>query len=507
MGNEYLLGIDIGTSGCKVAAFTKEGRVVFQRTEHYETLYPALDYVEQNPESWWKAVCRATRQMFVETNIRPDEIKGIGVDGQSGAAIPVDRNGNVLRNAIIWLDRRSAKQCDELNRTIGEDRIFSVSGNPLAPTYTTGKILWIKEYEPDLYKETYKFLQCNSFIVYKLTGKFTHDFSQGNSIHAFDIERRKWDDHLCEEIGIDPRLLPDLYECSEVVGVVTSRASEESGLAKGIPVVAGGLDAACGTLGAGAIHQGQTQEQGGQAGGMSIVLDQAVKNEKLILSCHVVKGKWILQGGTVGGGSLNWFKREFADKYGNIKDQDFFRTMNEEAERIPAGSEGLIFLPYMAGERSPIWDVYAKGVFLGLSFEKTRAHMVRAIMEGCAYALHHNLQTAEMKGVTVRELHSMGGAANSLVWTQIKADVTGKVIKIPSSDTATTLGAAILAGVGIGMYRDFEEAVNQTLHIQRVHEPNRTLYEEYQRNYEIYLETYRRLKDIFPKLGYKERNA
>jgi xylulokinase len=298
-------------------------------------------------------------------------------------------------------------------------------------------------------------------------------------------------------------LLPDLYECSEVVGEVTSRASEESGLAKGIPVVAGGLDAACGTLGAGAIHQGQTQEQGGQAGGMSIVLDKAVKNEKLILSCHVVKGKWILQGGTVGGGSLKWFKREFADKYGNIKDQDFFRTINEEAERISAGSEGLIFLPYMAGERSPIWDVYAKGVFLGLSFEKTRAHMVRAIMEGCAYALHHNLQTAEMKGISVSELRSMGGAANSLVWTQIKADVTGKVIKIPSSDTATTLGAAILAGVGIGMYRDFEEAVNQTIHIQRIHEPNRTLYEEYQRYYEIYLESYRRLKDIFPKLGSK----
>ncbi|WP_027417964.1 xylulokinase [Aneurinibacillus terranovensis] len=501
MGNEYLLGIDIGTSGCKVAAFTKDGQVAFQRTEEYETLHPAPGYVEQNPEDWWNAVCRATGRMMAESGISRGEVKGIGVDGQSWAAIPVDRNGTPLRNAIIWLDRRAVKQCEELKRTIGEDKIFSVSGNPLSPSYTTGKILWMKENEPELYRKTYKFLQCNSYIVYKLTGKLTQDVSQGYGIHAFAMESGRWDYDLCSRMGIEPGMLPDIYECSAVVGEVTGRAAEESGLEKGIPVVAGGLDAACGTLGAGAIHPGETQEQGGQAGGMSIVMDHPVKNEKLILGYHVVQDKWLLQGGTVGGGSLKWFRREFADELGRIKNQNFFDFVNKAAGRINPGSDGLIYLPYMAGERSPIWDVNARGVFLGLSYEKTKGHMIRAMMEGCAYALHHNLQTAEAGGVCAGELFSIGGAANSRIWTQIKADVTGKTIRIPSSDTATTLGAAILAGVGVGMYKNFDEAVTTAIQIKRIHHPHSAFYEIYQKDYAIYLETYQRLKDLFPRLG------
>jgi xylulokinase len=498
MGHEYLLGIDIGTSACKIAVFTKHGTIVCQRTEEYKTIYPSMGYVEQNPLEWWKAVCKGIHCMFAETNIHPGEIKGIGIDGQSGSAIPVNKQGNVLRNALIWLDQRSSKQCEALKRTIGEDKIFTISGNPLAPSYTTGKIVWIKEHEPAIYKDTHKFLQCNSFIVYKLTGNFTHDLSQGNGVHAFDIEKGQWDYDLSEQMGIKPSLLAPLFDSSEVVGEVTNKAAVESGLAKGTPVVAGGLDAACGTLGAGAIHQGETQEQGGQAGGMSIVIDQAVKSKKLILSNHVVSGKWILQGGTVGGGSLKWFKKELVDGWNEAHTS--FEQLSEIAGEVQAGSNGLIFLPYMAGERSPIWDVDAKGVFLGLSYGTTKAHMIRAIMEGCAFALNHNLKTAEEENIVVRELFSMGGAANSYVWSQIKANITGKLVKIPSSDTATTLGAAILAGVGIGMYNDFHEAVECTVHINRVHQPNPHDQAVYDDLYKVYLETYNRLKGLFPRL-------
>jgi xylulokinase len=430
--------------------------------------------------------------MFKETKIKPIEIKGIGVDGQSGAAIPIDRSGRVLRNAIIWMDQRSSKQYEGIKK-IDESKIFSISGNPLTPTYTTGKILWIKEHELEVYRKTFKFLQCNSYIVFKLTGKFTHDLSQGNGIHAFNINTGKWDFDLCEKMGINPNFLPELYSCSEVVGEVWSESSNQTGLAIGTPVVAGGLDAACGTLGVGVIHTGETQEQGGQAGGMSIVTENAIKNNKLILSNHVVDGKWLLQGGTVGGGSLKWFKQEFGE---NLS----FEILSKEASFIKAGSDGLIFLPYMSGERSPIWDVHAQGVFLGLSYKKSKSHMIRSIMEGCAFALKHNLQTAENDGVRVDELFSMGGAANSQIWSQIKADVTGKTVKIPSSDTATTLGAAILAGVGIGMYRTFDEAVQSTVSIKRIHVPNVLNEVVYKNNYEIYLETYNRLKDLFPKL-------
>ncbi|MDF2959660.1 MAG: carbohydrate kinase [Paenibacillus sp.] len=496
--NTYLVGIDIGTSGCKVALFDPDGDVLFQGTQPYQTHYPQAGYAEQNPEDWWRAVCVNLRDMFKQTGINPKQIKGIGVDGQSGSAIPLNRNGRLLRNAIIWLDRRTVKQCDQLVESIGQERLFAVSGNPMAPSYITGKLRWLQENEPELYKETSKFVQCNSYIVYKLTAEYSQDVSQGNGLHAFNIETKSWDYALAEQMGIAGDLLPEIYECSDVVGGVTPFASSETGLAVGTPVVAGGLDAACATLGAGAVRVGEVQEQGGQAGGMSIVMDRPVKNDKLILSCHVVKDKWILQGGTVGGGSLNWMRREFAGE----ADPHFFRLANEEASRIRAGSEGLVFLPYMAGERSPVWDPEAKGVFIGLSYEKTKGHMARAIMEGCALALQHNLKTAEESGVPIHTLHSTGGAANSELWTQIKADVTGKVFKIPSSDSATTLGAAILAGVGTGIFRDFGDAVQRMVRISREQRPNQQNEYVYGMVYDIYLETYNRLKDVFPRMGW-----
>ncbi len=498
MTDEYLVGIDIGTSGCKVGLFTPDGTVLFQGTRSYPTYYPQSGYAEQTPEDWWRAVCDNLQHMFRQTGIDSRRIKGIGVDGQSGAAIPMDAQGRALRNAIIWLDRRSVKQCEQLEQTIGREKLFAVSGNPMSPSYVTGKIVWIRENEPDIYRQTKIFLQSNGYIVHRLTGVYSQDVSQGNGLHAFHIESAQWDYALAERMGIAPELLPPIFGCSDVVGGVTPGAAAETGLAAGTPVVAGGLDAACATLGAGAIHAGEVQEQGGQAGGMSIVMNRPVKNEKLILSCHVVKGMWILQGGTVGGGSLNWLKREFA----GAADADFFRLANEEASRIPPGSEGLVFLPYMAGERSPVWDPDAKGVFIGLSYEKTRGHLIRAVMEGCALALQHNLKTAEESGVPVQVLHSVGGAANSVLWTQIKADITGKPFKIPSSDAAAALGAALLAGVGSGVYRDVEEAVQRTVRISREQTPNREHRHVYRQVYDVYLETYQRLKDIFPKMGW-----
>ncbi|EXX91640.1 carbohydrate kinase [Paenibacillus darwinianus] len=498
MTNQYLAGIDIGTSGCKVALFTPDGEILFQGTTPYQTHYPQPGYAEQNPEDWWRAVCNGLRHMLHRTGVDPKQIKGVGVDGMSGAAVPMDGQGRALRNAMIWLDRRTVRQCESITERIGAEQLFAVSGNPMSPSYVTGKMLWIKENEPDLYTRTAKVLQCNSYIVYRLTGEYSQDVSQGNGFHAFDIETAAWDEALSERIGVAPELLPPVYRCSDIVGGITMAVATETGLTAGTTVVAGGLDAACATLGAGAIHVGEVQEQGGQAGGMSIVMDRPVKNEKLILSCHVVPDRWILQGGTVGGGSLNWLKREFAGEAGD----DFFALANEAASRVKPGSEGLLFLPYMAGERSPIWDPNAKGVFLGLSFEKTKGHMIRAIMEGCAMALRHNLATAEDSGVPVHTLHSVGGAANSALWTQIKADVTGKAFKIPSSDSAAALGAAILAGIGTGIYRDAEDAVARTVRIQREQAPLPGHTRIYNQAFDIYLEAYNRLKDLFPRMGW-----
>jgi len=502
---KLLLGIDIGTSACKVAVFDLDGRVIAQSAKAYQVYYPAPDYVEQNPEEWWNAVCDAIQEVLLLGRINPKQITGIGIDGQSWSAIPVDKNGNVLANTPIWMDTRSSDIAKKVAERVGFEKIFNISGNSFEPTYSTPKMLWFKENCSDIYKNTYKFLQSNSFIAYKLTGNYAQDLSQGYGIHSFNMKTGKWDDEFCDELGIDREKLPDIYKCHEVIGYVTKKAAEITGLAAGIPVVAGGLDASCGTLGAGVIDVGQTQEQGGQAGGMSICLDKPAAHPKLILSFHVVPDLWLLQGGTVGGGgSIKWFRQElgaYEVEQENKTGISSLKIMDDEASEIKPGSDGLIFLPYMAGERSPLWDKYAKGVFFGLGYNKTRAHMIRAVLEGTAYALLHNLKTAEEAGVKVNTLNAMGGAANSRLWTQIKADVTGKIIKVPSSDTATTLGAAILAGVGTGQYSGFKEAVERTVNITRTHEPDMKSHEIYMKYYDIYLEIYDKLKDTMKKVS------
>lgn len=478
---KLLLGIDIGTSACKIAVFDADGNALAQENEGYSLYYPNSGWVEQNPEEWWGAVCRGIRRVLTDMNIRSKEIAGIGIDGQSWSAIPVDKDGNCLANTPIWMDTRARDICRRVEREIGAERIFQVAGNGFEPSYTTPKMLWFKEQRPEIYEKTHLFLQSNSYIAYKLTGVYSQDKSQGYGIHFFNMESCTYDEGLAEELGLSVDKVPEIFDCHQVVGEVTKEAAAQTGLRAGTPVVAGGLDAACGTLGAGVYLPGQTQEQGGQAGGMSICEDTAKGHPKLILSTHVVPDLWLLQGGTVGGGGvLRWFKQELGGA-------DSFDDLTALADTIAPGSDGVIFLPYMAGERSPLWDPDAKGVFYGLGFDKTRAHMARAALEGVAFSLQHNLKAAESIGVEAGELLAMGGAANSRVWVQIKADITGKTMKIPASDTATTLGAAILAGVGTGLYGSFEEAVKRTISITRVQEPDPERHEIYQKAFQKYL--------------------
>lgn len=500
MQKPYLMGIDIGTSACKVAVFNREGTVIAAANGDYPVYYPKEGWVEQNPEEWWTAVCSATRKIFNHGQVRPEQIAGVGIDGQSWSAIAIDKDGKVLTNNPIWMDTRAQSICDRLNDEIGADSIFQVAGNSLQPAYSTAKVLWYKENLPEIYDKIYKILQSNSYIAYCLTGAITHDLSQGYGMHCFDMRTCTWDYDMCDKLGIPRSFLPELVPSDQVVGTVHEKAAAESGLAVGTPVVAGGLDAACGTLGAGVIHPGETQEQGGQAGGMSICIDEYKADPRLILSPHVVPGQWILQGGTVGGGGvMRWFEREFADYERSMKEvtgKSSLVQLNEIAEKVSAGSDGVVFLPYMSGERSPIWNPYAKGVFYGLDYSKTKGHMVRACMEGVAFSLRHNLEIAEEAGADAAVLRAMGGSANSLLWTQIKSDVTGKPIVVPSSDTATTLGAVILAGIGVGFYDSYEEAVRLTVKETRRHEPNPENKAVYDKGYETYLALYESLKGL-----------
>ena len=490
---DYLLGIDIGTSSCKVALFDPDGKVAASGGSDYPVSYPRKGWAEQDPGDWWEGVCRAVREMIGNHGIDPGRIAGIGVDGQSWSAVALDASGEVLCPTPIWTDTRGAAICRETADRIGEEKLFSVCGNPVQPGYTWPKILWYREHRPEVFRKTEKILQSNSYIVYRMTGEMTQDLSQGYGLACFDMRSGRWDEEACRMLDIPRKFLPEIMPCHRIAGKLTREAAGQTGLKEGIPVVAGGLDAACGTLGAGVIDPGQTQEQGGQAGGMSICIGQYAADPRLILGFHVVPGRWLLQGGTTGGGgALKWLRETMFPDLS-------FEEMSTLADQAPAGSGGVTFLPYLAGERSPIWNPDACGVFFGLNFGVNRGQIIRACMEGVAYALRHNLETAEAAGARAETLRAMGGSANSRVWTQIKADVTGRGIEVPASDTATTLGAAVLAGVGTGVWRDFGDAVRQTVRVRKTYTPDPAAKAVYDRGYETYRQLYERLKDLMSR--------
>ena len=491
----YLLGIDIGTSSCKAALFRPDGTAAASGGSEYPVSYLEKGWAEQDPRDWWNGVCRAVRNLIGESRIDPAEIAGIGVDGQSWSAVALDAAGEVLCPTPIWTDTRSAEICRETAERIGEEKLFALCGNPAQPGYTWPKILWYRKHRPEVFSKTAKILQSNSYIVYRMTGEMTQDLSQGYGLACFDMRKGCWDEEACETLGIPRHFLPEIVPCHRVVGKLTREAAGQTGLIEGIPVVAGGLDAACGTLGAGVVSPGQTQEQGGQAGGMSICIDRYAADPRLILGFHVVPGRWLLQGGTTGGGgALKWLRETMCPELS-------FAEMSTLAEQAPAGSGGVTFLPYMAGERSPIWNPGACGVFFGLSFSTTRGQMIRACMEGVAYSLRHNLETAESAGARAGTLRAMGGSANSRIWTQIKADVTGCGIEVPGSDTATTLGAAMLAGVGTGLFGSFEEAAAQTVKVRKTFAPDPGVKAVYDQGYETYRKLYERLEGMMRDQG------
>lgn len=495
-----LLGIDVGTSACKVDAYDLDGELLASSSAPYSTYYPLPGHAEQDPNEWMSALQTATRTVLASEHVNATDVAAVGVDGQSWACVPVDFSGQVLARTPIWHDHRATALCARVLERVDEDNILALSGNPWRPSYTTPKVLWFKENASSLYSSTKYFLQSNSFIVHALTGVFSQDESQSYGLHTVDIASGRYDDDMHALLGVDRRKFPDIVRSDEVVGSITREAAALTGLIEGTPVVAGGLDAACASLGAGVFLPGQTQEQGGQAGGMSVVTDAPVHDRRLILSRHVVPGTWLLQGGTVGGSaSLKWIVEQVGlaeESAGRATGQTAYEVVSELAATVKAGSEGLTFLPYLSGERSPIWDPKATGVLFGLTFNKTRAHLYRSVMEGVAFSLRHNIATANQAGVAVQRLHATGGAAESFVWTQIKADVTGLPIVVPAVANASSLGAAILAGVGVGAYSSFGDAVNRTSRIRRTHQPDPAAAGSYHSSFSTYLELYELLKDL-----------
>lgn len=506
----YLLTLDIGTSSTKTALYDATGQRLAEAAAEYPVARPFASWAEMDVEEWWRAACGTARQVVTQAGIDPRQVRGIGADGVSWTLIPVGRDLRPLCPAPIWLDRRAEEEAAWLRAQPEAQAWLDLAANPLDAAYVTPKLLWLHTHNPRAFEAAHCFLNSTGYIVARMTGALTCDLTQAYAYHFFDMRRGCWDAQAAQRLGIPLEKLPALVSPLEVIGELAPRAAAEMGLLPGIPVIAGGLDAAVGALGTGVVRLGQTVDQGGQAGGMLMSIDRVIVDPLLILSRHILPGQYLFQSATVGGGSLGWFRDVLGQEEveaARAQGVGPYEIMSQEVEKTPPGAHGLLFLPYMAGERTPLWDSHARGVFFGLSYKTTRADMLRAIMEGCAFAVLHGLRVAESHGVSVTEWLGDGGASRSAAWCQIKADVTGRPFVVArqadGSEGGHTLGlfAMLAQATGLCRLEELPAFVEQLLPLRRVFEPDSSRHAMYNELFAVYATLSAELKEDFYNLA------
>lgn len=484
------LSIDIGSTSTKVVFYRPDGALAGACSADYPIQYPRSGWAEQNPDDWWKAICQCCKKIMAETN--GEEIYTISVSGQAPSCVPIDRQGKLLRPAILWLDRRAVPQVERLRRQIGMETAERISGNTLDGYFGGLKWAWFQENEAGLYHHTWKILQANSYASYRLTGEISIDPSEaGLCSPCFNLQSRQWDTTICGRMGLDVEKLPQIFPSNQVIGQVTPRASAETGLKPGIPVVCGGGDFACACLGAGVVNGGSAAMMLGTAGNL-LIPDPPKTDPRLMNTVHVT-GQNLSLGGVLAGGAVNWFRNMLG-----IDDPDLFHILDDEASRTPPGADGLVFLPYLMGERTPIWDPHARGVFIGLSTSHTRGHLHRAVLEGVAFAFRQMMEILTDTGAPIREVIAINGGAKSPLWRQIFADVMNVPVRWRPSSGGTSLGSAFLAAMSATnalSLNDLASWLEPTIDTF----PNPSHLEKYQPQYEIFCGLYDRLKDCFPK--------
>lgn len=504
----YVIGIDIGTSSTKTALWREDGALLAETSAPYPLHRPHPAWAQMDANEWWAAACATVRRVLAQSGVDPRAVVGVGVDALGWALTPVDRLGRALHPAMIWLDRRAEAEAAQLRARPDADHLVDLVANPLDAAYLTPKLLWLKHHHPDIFEAAHQFLTASGFIVQRLTGAFTCDYTQAYGFHFFDIRREQWDAAAAQSLGLPPEKFPPLFQSCQIVGQITTEAAAATGLAPGTPVIAGALDAAAGAFGSGVVRVGQTADQGGTAFGLSACVDRVMVEPRLIFSHHVAPGLYLFQGGTVGGGMLGWFKDTLGqpeNTAAQLLGVSPYELMSRQVAESPAGANGLIFLPYMAGERSPLWNSQARGVFFGLSYKSSRADILRAIMEGCAYAVHHNVQVMAQKGVTVQEWIGIGGASNSPVWCQIKADITNRPFTVARRADGgpgdNTLGLTAMVLHATGRCPDMAGLMESFLPNRTVHQPVAAHHALYRDLFEIYLSLSQKLQPDFARLA------
>jgi len=500
-----LLGIDIGTSGTKVIAIDEKGALVATASRQYALSTPKPLWAEQNPLDWWDATSACCREIVQQ--VGAENISGIGLSGQMHGLVMLDENGANLRPAILWCDGRTQQQCDYITQTVGKDVLVEETCNPVLAGFTAPKIIWVRDNEPHLYERAQMFLLPKDYVRFRLSGTFATEVSDASGTSLLNVPNRRWSDRVLDALQIDRAKLPRVYESHEVSATVSQTGSEATGLRVGTPIVGGGGDQAAGAVGNGIVQSGVISVALGTSGVVFAFADTPSVDPALRVHtfCHAVPNKWHIMGVMLSaGGSLRWFRDTLGrpeKRVAELMQVDPYELIAREAATVAPGSEGLIFLPYLSGERTPHPDPLARGAWVGLTLRHTKAHMARAVMEGVAFGLRDSLEIMRSLNVSIGNVRVNGGGARSDVWRQIQADVFDFPLSTIGVDEGPALGAALLAGVGAGVYDSIEEACSHVVKVVGSTPVIRENAEAYARYYEIYRGLYPALKDSFAALG------
>ena len=489
-----LLSIDAGTTAVKVSLFDERGRMATSSLQEYTLLTPAEDWVELPAEVYWQSCVGGIREVLAQPGVTPEEILAVGVTSQGETLIPVGGEGQPLRNAIVWLDNRARAEAQAVAASFELDRFYEVTGLPeIIPTWPACKILWLREQERETFVQAHKYLLVEDYLLYRLSGRYVTEGGVCTSTGYFDIQTGQWWREMLDFIGVSPEQLPAPLGSGEVVGPVCEDASRETGLSTRTLVVSGAMDQIAAAVGAGNIAPGVISETTGTALVLAFTVNEPTYDPQKRLPCyyHALPGKYLLLPYCqTAGMAFRWFR----DQFGQGQSYDQLTAL---AAEVPPASEGLLMLPHLAGSTSPHFNPRARGVFYGITLGHTRAHFVRAILEGVAFMLRENVELLQELGVEVGELVSLGGGARSTLWLQIKADVTGLPLRASECEEATSLGVAILAAVAVDLFPDVATACQQMVSIGPRIEPSSAHRALYEAAYDRYLRLYSSLQPLF----------
>jgi xylulokinase len=503
----YLLGVDIGTSGTKTVLFNEQGHALASDLQEYPLYQPKNGWAEQDPDDWWRATYVSIRNVIAKSGVSPGDVKGIGLSGQMHGLVLLDKNYQVLRRSIIWCDQRSGAECEQITELVGAKRLIEITANPALTGFTASKIMWVKNHEPEIFDKAVKILLPKDYVRYRLTGEFATEVSDASGMQLLDVPKRCWSDEVLQKLGIDKSMLGQVYESQEITGTLHQHAAELTGLKTGTPVVGGGGDQAAGAVGNGIVKPGVISSTIGTSGVVFAYTDKVSIDPlgRVHTFCHAVPNTWHIMGVTQAAGlSLQWFRNNFCKEEmatADLMDVDPYYLMDQAAEKVEPGSNGLIYLPYLMGERTPHLDPDCRGVFFGLSAKHTKRELLRSVMEGVVFSLRDCLEIIKELGVSTDQIRASGGGGKSPLWRQMQADVFNSEICTINSSEGPALGVAILAGVGAGIYNSVPEACEAIIQIKTRQQPNQDAIDKYEEYYEVYKKLYKSLKQDFKTLA------